>query len=51
MRTTATGMPAIRQSPEPHSNACRRIFEANRDALSDPHAIEPSQVLTIPSHQ
>lgn len=32
-------------------NAYMKIFEANRDQLSDPNVIKPGQVLKIPSHQ
>jgi nucleoid-associated protein YgaU len=30
------------------ANAYRRIFDANRDQLSDPDLIKPGQVLKIP---
>lgn len=32
-----------------HANEYNRIFEANRDKLSDPNKIQPGQELTIPS--
>lgn len=32
-------------------NAYMKIFDANRDQLSDPNVIQPGQVLKIPSHQ
>ncbi len=32
-------------------NAYMKIFDANRDQLSDPNVIKPGQVLKIPSHQ
>jgi len=31
------------------ANAWNRIFEANRDVLSDPDRIQPGQVLKLPS--
>ena len=32
-----------------NANAWKRIFEANRDQLSDPDKIKPGQVLKIPA--
>lgn len=32
-----------------HANEYMRIFDANRDQLSDPDAIEPGQVIKIPA--
>jgi nucleoid-associated protein YgaU len=38
----------IAQSQLGHANAYTKIFEANRDQLSDPDKIKPGQVLKIP---
>jgi LysM repeat protein len=39
---------AIAKSMYGDANAYRRIFDANRDQLSDPDKIQPGQVLRIP---
>ena len=39
---------AISKAMYGDANAYRKIFEANRDQLSDPDKIQPGQVLRIP---